>query len=88
MTYDEMLFGKKIEDMTTKGEVQDAIYSMEDTFRDYREIGQGISSKESVTHRELKERLVDLEIMERFGVTDPDEVATLKAGLREMFAPA
>ena len=85
-TYDESRFGKKIEDMTL-AELQSAKESMEEDFREYRRYGEGISTKETVTHRDISERIVDLTIMQRFGIPE-DEVQEFKRGMREMFAPA
>jgi len=87
MTYAEACFGKKVEEMNM-GEVQDAIARMEDDFRSCEEIGQGISSKESGTHRDLKEHRATLFLIEKTGITDPAELAKLRDGFAKLFAPA
>lgn len=51
-TYDEMMFGKKIEEMNSD-ELLDALLTMHETFDRYREYEEGISSKEAVTEREI-----------------------------------
>lgn len=53
MTYIEARFGKAAENMTLD-EIEAAIESMEDTFRACEEIGQGISSKETVSFNTLR----------------------------------
>ena len=87
MTYAESRFRKPVEDMDA-GEVQSAIDSMEDDERYAREHGHGISSKETVTHRDLIERRADLFIAEKFRTDDPQEIARLKAMARKMMEPA
>lgn len=54
-TYVSVRFGKHVEDMNLD-EVCDAIDSLERGFAMAREVGEGISTKETVSHWELRER--------------------------------
>jgi hypothetical protein len=50
------MWNKKPEDMT-KNEAIDELYEMKEIFAGYEELGQGISTKETVRYRQIQARL-------------------------------